>query len=132
MNKPLVTSDMPKEVTTALNNAARTDRSKAQAVGADMWNKNTRTLRDWVDVLNSKEGKHAWTSIPDKATAVFKKLGYDGIIDKSGKNGGDEHPVYIPFTETQVKSAIGNKGKFDSNKKNILAKNESTQSGALA
>lgn len=53
-----------------------------------------------------------WTSIPDKVTQVFKDLGFDGIIDESGKGGGNKHTVYIPFEENQVKSAIGNKGTF--------------------
>ncbi len=52
---------------------------------------------------------------------MLKSLGYDGIIDWSGKGGGDiVAPVYIPFGETQVKSAIGNKGTFSRASKDIL------------
>ncbi len=134
MSNPLVTSDLPKRVVDALDTAAKYDRSKPAPGGADTWDKNTRTLRDWVEEFHRTEGEnsHVWTSIPDKVTKVLKSLGYDGIIDKSGKGGGDEHPVYVPFTETQVKSAIGNKGKFDPNKKSLIARNEPAQNGAHA
>ena len=121
MQKPLVTSEVPRNVVDALDAAAKKDRSRAQPIGADMWDKNTRTLREWVKTFHESENNaYVWTSIPDKVTGVFKSLGYDGIVDWSGKGGGTEHPVYIPFEETQVKSAIGNKGKFDASKKDIL------------
>jgi hypothetical protein len=122
MNKPLVTNDIPSEVVAALDVAAKKDRSRAQAGGVDTWDKNTRTLKDWVSAFHEKEVNdptYAWTSIPDKVTEVLKSLGYDGVIDRSGKGGGNEHPVYIPFSETQVKSEW-NKGKFDSAKKDIF------------
>jgi hypothetical protein len=122
MQKPLVTSDIPQAVRDALNAAAKRDRSRAQPSGSDMWNKNTRTLREWVDNFNdpaNDNNSYVWTSIPDKVTEVFKSLGYDGIIDWSGKGGGHQHPVYIPFEETQVKSATGNKGTFDGDKKDF-------------
>ncbi len=121
MQKPLVTSDMPQEVIDALQEAAKKDRSRAKYnVGADAWDKNTKTLKEWVAAFNEADNKYVWTSIPDKVTDVFRSLGYDGIIDWSGKGGGTEYPVYIPFEETQVKSALGNKGKFDGSKNDIL------------
>lgn len=119
MQQPLVTGQIPQAVTDALNAAAKRDRSKAQAVGADMWDKNTKTLRDWVEEFNREDNTHVWTSIPDKVTKVLSDLGYDGIVDWSGKGGGHAYPVYIPFEENQVKSAIGNNGKFGSTS-NIL------------
>src|SRR5690606_19980636 len=64
---------------------------------------------------------HAWTSIPDWVTGTLKDRGFDGIKDVGGKNGGLGHTVWIPFTDTQVKSAIGNSGKFDMSKPSILA-----------
>lgn len=127
MQKPLITSDIPQEVIDALNDAAKRDRSRAQASGADMWDKNTRTLRDWVATFNEADNKYVWTSIPDKVTEVFKSLGYDGIVDWSGKGGGTMYPVYIPFDETQVKSAMGNKGKFDPTKNDILKQGQRGQ-----
>lgn len=124
MQNPLVTNDVPESVIQALKDAAKRDRSRSAAGGADMWDKNTRTLREWVDNYLDPANtmtSYVWTSIPDKVTDVFRSLGYDGIIDWSGKGGGAiVAPVYIPFNETQVKSAIGNKGKFDGDKKDIL------------
>lgn len=117
MGNPLVTSDIPAELRQALNRAALRDRSRARQSGADMWDKNTRTLREWVDEFRrgADESSHVWTSIPDKVTDVLKAQGYDGIIDRSNKGGAGAaaHPVYIPFHETQVKSALGNRGTFD-------------------
>jgi hypothetical protein len=126
MLNPLVTSDIPKEVDDALRAAAAKDRSKAKSqFGVDSWDKNTRTLKEWVgEYLNPSNGdnRYVWTSIPDKVTEVFKSLGYDGIIDYSGKNGSTEvAPVYIPFEEGQVKSALSNSGEFDRSKKDIQA-----------
>ena len=117
MNNPLVTSDIPETVVSALERAATTDRQRAQVGGADAWDKNTRTLRDWVKSFNEERAAgmvhgYVWTSIPDKVTGVFRGLGYDGIVDMGGKGGGNKHVVYIPFGETQIKSALGNKGTF--------------------
>jgi phosphopantetheine adenylyltransferase len=124
MHKPLVSYDVPQEVVDALNEAAKKDHSRAKPLGSDSWDKGARTLREWVSSFNedrdSGNNSYVWTSIPDKVTDVFRSLGYDGIIDKSGKGGSNEHPVYIPFEENQVKSAIGNKGKFDVMKNDIL------------
>jgi hypothetical protein len=123
MGNPLVTSDIPQRTMDALEQAAKRDRSRPAAGGADQWDKNTRTLREWVAQLKAGDGQsvYVWTSIPDKVTEVLKAQGHDGIIDWSGKGGGNiVAPVYIPFTETQVKSAIGNKGTFDPDKKDIL------------
>lgn len=122
MQNPLVTGDVPQSTIDALKAAAKTDRSRAQPAGADTWDKSTRTLRDWVANFTDPENKDAayvWTSIPDKVTNVLKELGYDGIIDWSGKGGGHQHPVYIPFEEDQVKSAIGNNGRYE-HPRNIL------------
>jgi len=126
MQKPLVTDDIPAEAMDALAAAAKRDRSRAANGGADMWDKNTRTLREWYGELTNPENTntaYVWTSIPDKVTKVFKDLGYDGIIDVGGKGGGEKHRVYIPFEENQVKSAIGNKGTFGDTS-NILKQGE--------
>lgn len=124
MQKPLVTRDLPPDVVAALEAAAKHDRSRATP-GADPWAKTGTTLRGWLHELKDPTmSEHAWTHIPDKVTAVLKSLGYDGIIDSSGKGGGEQHPVYVPFDETQVKSAVGNKGTFDTMKTNILYQDE--------
>lgn len=50
---------------------------------------------------------------------VLKSMGYDGIKDTGGKSGGEGHTVWIPFDEVQIKSAIGNIGKYDPTKRDI-------------
>lgn len=122
IKNPLDTANVPEHVIDALKAAAKRDRSRPAAGGADLWDKNTRTLREWVDNLtdpSNTDKAFVWTSIPDKVTAVFKDLGYDGIKDTGGKGGGVTHTVWIPFEETQVKSALGNRGTFDATSKNI-------------
>ena len=37
-------------------------------------------------------------------TDALKELGYNGIIDKSGKGGGVKNDVLIPFAPEQVRS----------------------------
>lgn len=75
---------------------------------ADMWDKNSQTAETFLDRLRDdiEDGTtRAWTSIPDSVTDYLKSLGYDGIKDTGGKNGGAEHTVWIPFTPEQIKSA---------------------------
>ena len=111
MQSPLVTNDIPQDVVDALNAAAKRDRSRAKyESGVDAWDKNTRTLREWVEQFN-EDDSFVWTSIPDKVTKLLADMGYDGIIDVGGKQGGETHRVYIPFGENQVKSQF-NRGTF--------------------
>lgn len=119
MRSPLVTNDVPQSVRDALNAAAKTDRSRAKADGADEWDKARRTLRQWVADFNAESQPMVWTSIPDKVTDLLRSLGYDGIIDTGGKMGGAEHRVYVPFKNTQIKSATGNRGTYDLGEKNM-------------
>lgn len=119
MQNPLVTNDIPTKVDDALQAAAKRSRERGQKYGADMWDKNTRTLREWVNNYNQPDREYVWTIIPDSVTAVFKSLGYDGIVDVGGKAGGDKHKVYVPFNEDQVKGRF-NKGTFDPLKKDNL------------
>lgn len=85
------------------------DRSRKLAYGADPWDKRVRfTPKEWVAELEQDvaagKNSHVWTSIPDKVTEGLKSLGYNGIIDKSGKGGGAAHPVVIPFDPGQIRS----------------------------
>jgi GGDEF domain-containing protein len=62
---------------------------------------------------------------PDQSNIrqVLEMLGFDGITHTGGGmvGGGDHlHRVWIAFEPTQVKSAIGNRGTFDSKDPNIL------------
>lgn len=81
------------------------DKENAQA---DMWDKNSIDIYDWIERLKddlSNGTTHAWTSIPDVVTDFLKEYGgYNGIIDKGGKNGGDIHTVAIPFYSNQIKN----------------------------
>jgi hypothetical protein len=120
MRKPLVTHDEAtmREVIPALEEAFKRDRTRLQQYGADMWDKNTRyTPRDWVQAVKDDylkgENSFGWTSIPDKVTDQFRRLGFDSILDTGGKMGGASHNVAIPFSPGQVRSIWA---KFDPKK----------------
>lgn len=79
-----------------------------ESVETDLWDKRSVTAEMFAERMRNdiKRGEsHAWTAIPDIMTDYLKSLGYDGIVDKGGKNGGAEHIVYVPFYSEQVKSA---------------------------
>ena len=79
-----------------------------ETADADLWDKNNIDADEFAERMRydiEKGWTHAWTSIPDVMTAYLKSLGYDGIKDKGGKNGGEVHTVWIPFSSEQVKSA---------------------------
>ena len=85
-----------------------TSKYEQEYANADLWDKNGRSYEDVIEKLNSDIDNgttHTWTSIPDFLTDYLKSKGYDSIKDKGGKNGGDSHIVYIPFTSEQIKSA---------------------------
>jgi len=117
VSNPLNTSKIPDSVVAALEQAGKRKRAKAAAGGnADAWDKNMVSGREWLDYLHDdvrNNTTYAWTRIPDWVTETLQSLGYDGVQDVGGKRGGKEHAVWIPFEETQVKSAIGNVGIFD-------------------
>lgn len=112
ISNPLVTEntdELTNRVIPALREAFKNDRTRMKQFGADSWDKNTRyTPKQWVDELaqDISEGKNSyvWTSIPDKVTNALERLGYDGILDISGKGGGTRETVAIPFRPDQVRS----------------------------
>lgn len=116
MRNPLDTAAVPPAVVSALARAAGRQRP-ARRGGADFWDKNTRDAREWArqlaDDVSAGANSHVWTSIPDWVTRTLRGLGYDGIKDTGGKQGGQGHTVYIPFHPSQVKSAIANRGSFN-------------------
>lgn len=124
IKNPLDTGNIDEYTIAQLEYVANKQRAPRQSGGADMWDKNMRDPKSWIAQLkeDTAAGKSsmAWTSIPDWVTKALKNLGYDGIKDVGGKMGGIKSTVWIPFEETQVKSAIGNRGTFDPTKKNIL------------
>jgi len=123
IKKPLDTADIPNDVISALEQAGKRKRAKQSAgKNADSWDKNTISGNEWMASLKEDMAKgttHAWTRIPDWVTDTLASFGYDGIKDTGGKHGGVRHEVWIPFNETQVKSATGNRGTFDPTSANI-------------
>lgn len=112
ITNPLYTDnfdDLATKVVPHLKQQFANDRSRKLAYGADPWDKRVRfTPKEWVGELEQDiaagRNSHVWTSIPDKVTKELKALGYNGIIDKSGKGGGATHPVVIPFDPGQIRS----------------------------
>jgi hypothetical protein len=121
IENPLNTQAIPADVLKALEQNGKRKRAQVQH-GADQWDKRSVSGKDWLERLHGDLANgttHAWTSIPDWVTDTLKAFGYDGIQDVGGKNGGQKHDVWVPFDDRQVKSAIGNSGKFDPAKANI-------------
>lgn len=90
--------------------------------GMGPWDKRAIEPSEFVKNVESdiKDGtSYAWISIPDWVTELLQKMGYDGIRDEGGKNGGVTHTVYIPFEPTQIKS-VDNNGAFSAEDANIF------------
>ena len=138
IKNPLHTSDVENlnSIIPKLKEAFKNDRSRLK-IGADNWAKDSvYTPKSWVDSLENDLQKgdvsHVWTSIPDKVTEQLKKLGYDSIIDASGKNGGYVQPVIIPFNPSQVRSRFAAFDPFRRNEADILAGVAAAPVGLLA
>lgn len=60
-------------------------------------------------------GKNPYDDMtPTEATAAMKAAGYDGVIHYEGVPGGDASVYqYVAFDPKQIKSAVGNSGRFD-------------------
>lgn len=113
ITNPLNTTDvssLQEKVIPYLKEQFKNDKTKKAAYGADQWAKDVRfSPKEWVDQLekdiSSGQNSYVWTSIPDKVTKKLKELGYNGIIDTSGKGGtGTPYPVVIPFEPGQIRS----------------------------
>ena len=112
ISNPLDTSNVSElqdKVIPFLKEQFKNDRSRTKAYGSDQWDKNTKyTPKQWVSELEKDigagENSYVWTSIPDKITNALKQAGYNGIIDKSGKGGGQSSDVVIPFEPEQLRS----------------------------
>lgn len=105
VTKPFDTTDISTDMFEQIKDAAE---NAQVTVGneANMWDKNNVVPEEFVSRLQNdiKNGTtYSWTSIPDFVTDVLKKNGYDGIIDKGGKQGGTIHQVVIPFYSEQIK-----------------------------
>ena len=128
ITNPLDTSNIEQvsSIIDPLKQAFAKDRTRLKSGGPDQWAKESRyTPKMWVDELekdlNAGKESYVWTSIPDKVTDELKKLGYNGIIDKSGKGGGAKEPVVIPFEPSQVRSRFAAFDPARINDPNLLA-----------
>jgi hypothetical protein len=122
IQKSLDTSNIPPEVTETLRGMAKRDRTRANQLTYDHWDKTGYTLKEWVERFEDdlkNNTTYAWTSIPEKVTKALQSMGYDGIRDRGGKNGGETNTVWIAFEPEQVKGVF-NRGTFDPNSPNIL------------
>ncbi|CAN5950984.1 unnamed protein product [Sphagnum jensenii] len=72
--------------------------------------------------------QHSWELFDDEDGKKFveaaKKLGYDGAVIKEDDLDGNSQDVWVAFDPNQIKSAIGNSGKFDASDPSILRNRE--------
>ena len=131
IQNPIDTSNIPQHVVDKFHEMAKGGRNKVKP-SDPQWDKANYSVKDWVEKLDydlENHTTHAWTVMPEKITKALQSMGYDGIKDTGGKNGGLKHTVWIAFEPNQIKSAISNKN-FNPNKKDITAaldKNELVQ-----
>lgn len=139
MSNPLKTDNLDElrdTVIPALKQAFVRDRTRKAEYGADSWSKDARyTPREWVDqlerdVTDGNVSSYAFTSIPDKVTAVLKSLGYDGIIDQGGKAETGAHRVAIPFEPNQVRSDFAKFDPAKADSDDLLAANADDKASA--
>lgn len=79
--------------------------------------------------LEIDAGGRSWTTVKDRVSSA-QKSGHDGVIVKnvldhaSAITAADEGPisVYVAFHPEQIKSALGNSGKFDPTNPDIRAR----------
>lgn len=113
---PLYHDAIPDNVIETLIKVGKRKKAKEFPNGQN-WNKNFVNpkvwLNDLLDSINNPDESFVWTCIPDWVTTTLKQLGYDGIIDRGGKNSDFKHTVYIPFYSNQIKS-LWNKGDWNS------------------
>jgi hypothetical protein len=88
------------------------DVEKLSSVGINSkWLQQHDAYNSW-EMFDGEDGKH----LTDK----LKTLGYDGVIMlEPGNRLNQYHRVYVAFSNTQIKSATGNRGTFDPNNPDI-------------
>lgn len=134
-SNPLDTANIEelKDVLSRLEYISKNKRYKKNRSGVDQWDKNSLGIKEFADRLKTdlEEGTtYAWTSIPDEVVADLKDhWGYDAVIDKGGKGGGQEHNVLIPFYPNQMRSV---NAQFDPNKTESAQLTDSRALGAPA
>lgn len=105
VTNPFDATDISDEMMAKIEDASE---NAEETIGksADAWDKRNISPEAFIERVkeDQKNGTtRAWVSIPDFVTDVLKENGYDGILDKGGKNGGAEHQVVIPFYSEQIK-----------------------------
>ncbi len=118
IKNPLDAHNIPEPVLEALREAAKTAPKPEFERGMDQWDKRSTDPETFMQRVEDGIKDPTWsfglTVVPDWATDVFKRFGYDGIKDNGGKMGGQGHEVWVPFEPTQIKSQM-NQGPFDQN-----------------
>lgn len=116
----------PTDLMAALEAAAKRTRMTGNP-NDEHWTKNY-PLKQWVDDI--KNGDEYWTThIPTKAAEIIKSFGYDGIKELGNKNAtnrAERQVNWIAFDPEQMKSATGNAGTFDPEKKDMRYMPEDT------
>lgn len=128
VRNPFNTNNIDEQFIHDLEEASKSAK-EYQGKVSDMWDKGRQTPAQFVERVKSdyEAGTtHAWTSIPDWVTDMLKSKGYDGILDKGGKNGGQIHDVAIPFASNQIKDATGRNVGFDPNNNSIYFQKKGT------
>jgi Mor family transcriptional regulator len=110
-HNPLDTSAIPKKVVAALKKAAKQNPNPEYSGGVDAWDKRgpRGSGENWFPYFERglKEGDTlAWTVVPDWVTETLKSLGYDGIKDTGGKQGGRGHEVWIPSRKIRLRACL--------------------------
>jgi len=102
ITNPIYTNNpFPSDLLEALDKVAKVERK----MNDEYWTKNL-SMKIWVQSIKDDDGNHHWaTQIPSKAMPIIEQFGYDGIVDTSGKGGGEKHEVVIAFYPEQIKTA---------------------------
>jgi hypothetical protein len=116
IENPFYATDLIKNLSGELNMDEAKAVAKALGVGVD------ELLGDIPKTIKYKASGNEREHMPrgfdlvksTVATDAMKRLGHDGVI--AIENGSE---VYAPFKETQIKSAIGNRGTYDLNDPDI-------------
>ena len=116
IENPFYATDLIKNLSGELNMDEANAVAKALGVGVD------ELLGDIPKAIKYKSSGYEREHTPrgfdlvksTVATDAMKRLGHDGVI---GIENGSE--VYAPFEETQIKSATGNRGTYDTSKPDL-------------
>lgn len=104
----------------------------------DMWTGDLTHADGTVDVKALEPFGGNWHITNRLGLALAKRENADGVIIKNGTDAvtsdvsGLKADIFIVFSPTQVKSAIGNQGTFDPNNPSILKQNTAENRGEIS